>query len=74
LRGDAQGLRVQPQLPAAWERLEAEREFRGARFHLSVRRTGVAQMRVTLDGQLLPDGLVRGIEAGRDYRLEVELP
>ena len=71
LRGDALGLRVQPQLPAGWNELGARREFRGATFHLQVRRTGVAEVR--LDGRLLPDGLVRGIEAGREYRLEVQL-
>ncbi|MBI3350331.1 MAG: NdvB protein, partial [Burkholderiales bacterium] len=71
LRGHAQGLQVKPQLPEGWEHLAAEREFRGARFHLQVRRTGTA--RVLLDGQLLPDGLVRHIEPGREYRLEVEL-
>jgi cellobionic acid phosphorylase len=71
LRGHAQGLLVKPQLPSGWKQLDAEREFRGARFHLQVRRTG--QARVLLDGQPLPDGLVRGIEAGREYRLEVEL-
>ena len=71
LRGGALGLQVKPQLPAGWNELSAEREFRGARFHLQVRRTG--QSRVLLDGQPLPDGLVREIEAGRDYRLDVEL-
>jgi len=71
LRGDAQGLRVQPQLPAGWNELSAKREFRGATFHLNVRRTGVAS--VKLDGETLPDGLVRGIEAGREYRLDVTL-
>lgn len=71
LRGHAEGLLVKPQLPSGWQHLNAEREFRGARFHLQVRRTG--QACVLLDGQPLPDGLVRGIEAGREYRLEVEL-
>jgi cellobionic acid phosphorylase len=71
LRGDALGMRVKPQLPAGWNELSAEREFRGARFHLQVRRTG--QDRVLLDGQLLPEGLVRDIQRGREYRLDVEL-
>ncbi|MFT7772688.1 GH36-type glycosyl hydrolase domain-containing protein [Roseateles sp.] len=71
LRGCAQGLLVRPLLPSGWDRLSAEREFRGARFLLLVRRTG--QARVLLDGQPLPDGLVRGIESGREYRLDVEL-
>lgn len=71
LQGDAMGLRVKPQLPSGWNELSAEREFRGARFYLQVRRSG--QSRVLLDGRPLPDGLVRDIEAGREYRLEVEL-
>jgi cellobionic acid phosphorylase len=71
LRGHAQGLLVKPQLPSGWDRLDAEREFRGARFLLKVRRTGVAS--VKLDGQPLRDGLVRDIQPGRTYRLDVEL-
>ncbi|HEY0954652.1 MAG TPA: NdvB protein [Roseateles sp.] len=71
LRGHAQGLLVKPQLPSDWNELNAEREFRGARFKLQVRRTGAA--RVLLDGQPLADGLVRHIETGREYRLEVEI-
>ena len=74
LRGAALGLRVAPQLPSHWDRLDAEREFRGAQFTLQVRRTGVASPQVRLDGQPLPDGLVREVVAGRRYRLDVELP
>ena len=71
LRGCAQGLRVQPQLPSGWDRLSATREFRGARFELQVRRTG--RSRVLLDGAPLADALVRDIQPGRSYRLDVEL-
>lgn len=71
LQGCAEGLKVQPQLPSTWDRLAAEREFRGARFLLQVRRTGRAT--VQLDGQPLPGGVVRGIVPGRTYRLDVEL-
>ena len=71
LQGCAEGLRVQPQLPSQWDRLDAEREFRGARFIVAVRRTG--QPGVRLDGAPLPGGVVRHIEPGRTYRLEVSL-
>ncbi|MCE4554560.1 GH36-type glycosyl hydrolase domain-containing protein [Roseateles cellulosilyticus] len=71
LRGCAEGLRVQPQLPAGWNEMSAVREFRGASFHLNVRRGGNGEVRV--DGQPLPDGVVRGIAAGRSYRIEVTL-
>ncbi|RZJ10775.1 MAG: NdvB protein [Rubrivivax sp.] len=69
LRGTAQGLRVQPQLPDGWNELSATREFRGASFHLTVKRTGAAS--VKLDGIGLPDAVVRDVEAGREYRVEV---
>lgn len=71
LQGCAEGLRVKPQLPSGWDRLDAEREFRGAQFQLQVRRTW--QARVLLDGQPLPGGIVRAIAPGRTYRLEVEI-
>ncbi len=71
LQGCAEGLRVQPQLPSGWRQFSAAREFRGARFVMRVKRTG--QARVTLDDRLLPDGLVRDIEPGRHYRLDIEL-
>jgi cellobionic acid phosphorylase len=71
LRGCTEGLRVQPQLPSGWDRLDATREFRGAQFEVQVRRTGRPSVR--LDGQPLPGAVVRGIEPGRRYRLEVEL-
>jgi len=71
LRGGAEGLRVMPQLPSAWQQLEVEREFRGARFLMRVRRTGEASVR--LDGELLPGSVVRDIQPGRAYRLDVTL-
>ncbi len=71
LRGHAEGLLVKPQLPSGWDRLSADRDFRGARFKLEVRRTGLSRM--LLDGHPLPDGIVRSIESGREYRLDVEL-
>lgn len=71
LRGCAEGLRVQPQLPTAWERLDVERDFRGAHLVMAVRRTGQASVR--LDGALLADGIARDLQPGRTYRLDVEL-
>lgn len=71
LRGCAHGLRVQPQLPSGWREFSAVREFRGARIELSVRRTGRHQVR--LAGQVLADGLLRDLQPGRCYPVEVEL-
>lgn len=74
LVGDAEGLRIAPQLPAAWPGMKAVRSFRGATFEVSVQRGDVAEVTVRCDGTPLPAARVTGIEAGRRYRLEVTVP
>ncbi|KAK7756227.1 hypothetical protein SLS62_001820 [Diatrype stigma] len=75
LRGDAEGLRVHPQLPSAWDGMRATRRFRGAVFEVDIRRDpAVAEVTVTLDGAVLPRPHVRDIEAGRTYEVKVAIP
>ena len=75
LRGDGDGLRIAPQLPAHWPRARARRRFRGAEFEIGIERvTGLAQQRVRVDGEVVDDGRIAGVQAGRRYRVEVELP
>lgn len=74
LVGDAEGLRIAPQLPAGWQSMKAVRAFRGATFDVTVQRGDVPAVQVRCDGQLLPAARVTGIEAGRTYRLEVTVP
>jgi cellobionic acid phosphorylase len=74
LVGDADGLRVAPQLPAAWDGMSVTRAFRGATFEVAIRRADVSAIEVRCDGALLPEARVTDIEAGRTYRLEVAIP
>ncbi len=75
LRGEGDGLRIAPQLPSHWPRAQVLRRFRGAGFEVEIERVaGVAAPRVTVDGQLLEDGLLPAVEAGRRYAVRVELP
>ncbi|WP_447729139.1 GH36-type glycosyl hydrolase domain-containing protein [Pseudoxanthomonas suwonensis] len=75
LRGEGHGLRIAPQLPSHWNSARASRRFRGAQVELEVERVaGVQAMRVRVDGQPLADGLLQPVEAGRTYRVRVELP
>src|SRR5690606_6535329 len=75
LRGEGHGLRIAPQLPSHWNSARASRRFRGARVELEVERVaGVRARRGRVDGQPLADGLLRPVEAGRTYRVRVELP
>jgi cellobionic acid phosphorylase len=74
LHGDAEGLRIAPQLPAGWDGMKIQRSFRGASFNVAVRRTGAAEVQVRCNGELLPAAHVSGIEAGKHYELEVSIP
>lgn len=74
LRGCREGLRIEPQLPDNWPALRAVRQFRGARVELQVRRTGVPQRLVRVDGVLQAQPVLTGPVAGRVYKVEVELP
>ena len=75
LRGDGDGLRIAPQLPSHWPRARAVRRFRGAVVEVSIERApGLARMEVEVDGQPVADGRLARVEAGRHYRLRVQLP
>ena len=74
LRGDADGLTVNPQLPAAWPGMHVRRTFRGAHFDVHVTRGAVEAVTVRCDGATLATARVDGIVAGRSYRLDVVVP
>ncbi|OCL06368.1 glycoside hydrolase family 94 protein [Glonium stellatum] len=74
LRGDATGLRIQPQLPSAWDGIKVTRLFRGAKFVLDIRRTDVKEVKVVHAGQPLPEAHITGIQKGATYQLTVFVP
>ena len=75
LRGDGDGLRIAPQLPAHWPSAHAVRRFRGATFKVGIERVATRDAAcVLLDGEVLADGRVARVEAGRRYQMRVELP
>ncbi|MCE3603019.1 NdvB protein [Massilia sp. P8910] len=74
LKGDVDGLTINPQMPAAWQRMEVEREFRGARFVVHVERADVKSVMVRYEGKFLPEARMTGIVAGAEYRLDVFVP
>ncbi len=75
LKGDREGLLIQPQLPGHWQRAGATREFRGATFEVEMLRDpGISSPQVAVDGRSLPARRVTGIQPGKTYRVEVRLP
>lgn len=75
LRGEGEGLRIEPELPRAWKAARAERRFRGATLTLHVRRDASVQERETrVDGVLVSPARIEVVESGRHYRVDVALP
>ena len=74
LQGDADGLRINPQLPAGWDGIKVTRMFRGAKFVLNIRRTDVKEVMVMHAGQFLPSAHIGNIAPGANYNLSVFVP
>ena len=51
VRGELDGLRIDPQLPRRWQGATVWRKWRGAEFDIRIRRGRVRKTRVALDGQ-----------------------
>jgi cellobiose phosphorylase len=59
IRPRLEGLQVQPVIPRAWSGFQAQRVFRGVRFHIVVQRAGPGgEARLTVDGQPLAGNIV----------------
>ncbi|MBE3041664.1 NdvB protein, partial [Candidatus Bathyarchaeota archaeon] len=75
LKGDAEGLVIQPQLPKEWEGIKVTRLFREATFVVDIRRAGdVKEVQVWNGDELLPGDRVVGIKPGATYDLKVLIP
>ncbi|KAI1638256.1 glycoside hydrolase family 94 protein [Biscogniauxia mediterranea] len=74
LQGDAEGLRIQPQLPSDWDGIKVTRLFRGATFKVDIRRADVDKVLVKHGGDVLPEPRVKNIQPGNTYELSVEIP
>jgi len=75
LKGDRDGLVVNPQLPSTWSGIKVTRVFRGATFEVDIRRRkDIKKVTVTLDGKRLSEPKVRDVVEGATYDLVVFVP
>lgn len=74
LKGDPDGLVIQPNMPASWKGMQVERTFRGARFILSIKRAAVGAVEVWRDGQQLAQPRIDAFAAGDIIHLDVLVP
>ncbi|HET9959309.1 MAG TPA: glycosyl hydrolase family 65 protein [Polyangiaceae bacterium] len=74
LRGEGDGLHIEPLLPEAWPELRATRLFRGAVLELRVTRGELSAQLIVVDGKVLTQPFLTPIRAGKKYTIEVQLP
>ncbi|NMP16376.1 NdvB protein [Thalassotalea sp. Y01] len=74
LKGEGDGLRIDPNLPQGWNLCSGSRNFRGAYFTFNIRRSEVKKTRVHINNVLLNSNVFRAIEAGKHYMLDIEIP
>lgn len=74
LRGDIDGLHINPQLPKDWDTIKVERSFRGGRFHISMKKDAkVDTLKVFVDGIELSEPVIRDSQ-GRNCEVIVLIP
>jgi len=75
LKGEGNGLRIAPQLPAHWMEASVSRRFRGAVIELQLcRQAGISVSQYYLGNTQLADNLLTDIQPGQTYRLRGLLP
>ncbi|WP_417458429.1 GH36-type glycosyl hydrolase domain-containing protein [Kordiimonas sp.] len=75
LRGCRHGLKICPSLPSAWDEARVTRYFRGAVFDVRYKRSDDAtEAEVWVDGVCNPEKMIRDVEKGRHYIVDVKLP
>ncbi|MBV7535002.1 NdvB protein [Duganella sp. sic0402] len=74
LKGTADGLSINPQLPAHWDGIKVARKFRHASFDVSIERADVEQVQVWDGDKRLTENVFTGIVAGGAYALKVLIP
>ena len=75
VKGCAEGLLLEPQLPSDWPQVKLTRLFRGARFSIDIRRTNtVSVAQLSVNGKLQPGQCITDILPGRSYQVSLLLP
>ena len=75
VRGEFGGLRIDPQLPAAWPYASIRRQFRGAVYEVHVMRDPrVTAPMLLLDGESVEGTLIPFQEPGTHHQIQVKLP
>ncbi|SES95014.1 amylo-alpha-1,6-glucosidase [Paenibacillus sp. NFR01] len=75
LKGNAEGIAIEPQLPSHWRDARVKRSFRGATLAIEMtREAGISAPEVYVNGELLPGSVLTDVQPGTTYEVIVKLP
>ena len=73
LRRNADMLWFAPSLPSAWKTFRIHFRYFETFYHITFSGGGIKVLRVTLDGQVVADGIVRLANDRREHKMELEI-
>jgi cellobiose phosphorylase len=76
IRPEAEGLRIDPAIPAEWPGFTVRRKFRGAEYHIQVKNpknVSAGVQYVIVDGDALPNPLIPAFGDGQLHHVEIIL-
>ena len=74
LVGDIKGLRISPNLPNHWDKVEITRQFRGATFYVKINREKeITETMISVNNKLLEEPIIKNIKP-IDYTVKVSIP
>lgn len=75
LKGCASGLQIKPKLPTSLKSLSGQRVFRGAVLNFTIEQAPeIIVMEVLLDKQDVTGNVIKNLQSGKDYQLQVRVP
>ena len=75
IKGGREGVVIAPQIPSQWDRCSFRRTIRGAIFEVQVERVcGLEVREIDVDQKRLDGALLKHVETGRTYKVQVRLP
>jgi cellobionic acid phosphorylase len=74
LQGVKDGLKVDPKMPSHWGEMKVTRAFRGATYEVEIKRSDTKQVVVTVDGTKAEGNVIKDVQKGKTYKVEVQVP
>lgn len=75
LKGNKDGILIDPKLPSHWQEASVVRTFRGAELQIDMKREpGIGTVKVYVDGKIAEGGNLKDLKPGMVYKVTVKIP